>query len=150
MIYQRAVAQTCSATQAITTGPKRFEYYAAAANLCAGPVSGVDWAHRPPCGADSKRLVGLGAAVDSACLLRLQHVFVGHSDLVPHLWPFSYYNTRYGLAALPCWPSARRRSSAWLRSAFVRAPQPSSSRSRSFPGLPSRDPNLDHMEGKSK
>ena len=33
--------------------------------------------------------------------LRAEHAFFGTPIYVPQLWPNSYYNTRYGMAALP-------------------------------------------------
>jgi hypothetical protein len=39
---------------------------------------------------------------------------------VPHLWPFSYYNTRYGLAALPLLAFAAGALVAWVPARFQR------------------------------
>ena len=76
-------------------------YYRNAVELCAGPVLGLT-AIAGAAVALSKRLVW------PLVLLALPGVFFiwsMHSGAVPifmpHLWPFSYYNTRYGLAALP-------------------------------------------------
>ncbi len=82
-------------------------YYRNAVQLCAGPVlsalalAGFVAMALPRSGARAARLWAL-------LLLSIPAFFIVwsmHSGVVPifmpHLWPHSYYNTRYGLAALP-------------------------------------------------
>ncbi len=80
---------------------KAWQYFREAARLCAGPV--LFWAGT----------VGVLAALWKRAfwpllLLTLPpafYVWSIHSGstpvFVPHFWPFSYYNTRYGLSLLP-------------------------------------------------
>jgi len=101
MIYQRAVEQNMQRYPGDHDWMKAAQYYTAAAGLCAGPV--LAW-------------MGGGGAIASvlrrswwalAILLTPPAFFLfsmyssGTPIYMPHLWPFSYYNTRYGLAALP-------------------------------------------------
>ena len=100
-IYERALASGMQRYPGDGEWLKAGRYFAAAARLCAG------WP-----------LVALGTAGVVAALWRRKYWLVGllalppvfyvwsiHSGgtpiFVPHLWPHSYYNTRYGLAALP-------------------------------------------------
>ncbi len=101
MIYQRAVAANMQRYPGDHDWPKAIEYYVVAANLCSGPV--LAW----------MGTIGLLAALIrrgwwALALLSIPPAFFvfsmyssGTPIYVPHLWPFSYYNTRYGLAALP-------------------------------------------------
>jgi hypothetical protein len=101
MIYQRAVEANMQRYPGDHDWPKAIQYYFAAAKLCAGPV--LTWIGG----------LGLLAALVrrgwwALALLAIPPVFFvfsmyssGTPIYVPHLWPNSYYNTRYGLAALP-------------------------------------------------
>lgn len=101
MIYERAVQANMQRYPGDHDWPKAFEYYLAAVKLCAGPV-----------------LLGLGSiglfaaiakkawwAVAMLAVPPAFFVLSMHSSAtpiyVPHLWPNTYYNTRYGMAALP-------------------------------------------------
>ena len=101
MIYQRAVEANMQRYPGDHEWAKAIEYYAAAAKLCSGVV--LAWIG----------IAGLFAAIVrrawwSAALLAIPPVFFvfsmyssGTPIYVPHLWPNSYYNTRYGIAVLP-------------------------------------------------
>jgi hypothetical protein len=78
-----------------------WRYYRAAAQLCAGPAL-------PLMGAAGVVMAVVRRAFWPVLLLALPPLFYvwslhssGTPIYVPHLWPNSYYNTRYGLAALP-------------------------------------------------
>jgi len=100
-IYQRALDRGMAKYPGDHDWPKAWEYYRAAAELCLG-----------------KPLLYLGVAGLLAALwkrawwavilLALTPAFYvlslyssGTPIFVPHLWPNSYYNTRYGINALP-------------------------------------------------
>jgi hypothetical protein len=100
-IYQRQLAQGIARYPGDHDWRKAFEYYFAATRLTNGPV-----------------LLAAGAAGALVALYRriwwpivllalppLFYVWSIHSSgtplYVPHLWPNAFYNTRYGLAALP-------------------------------------------------
>jgi hypothetical protein len=100
-IYERALASGMARYPGDGDWPKAWLYYRSAAALCAGPV--LFW-------------LGIAGAVAAlirrkvwaVLLLALPPVFyvwsmysAGTPIFVPHLWPNSYYNTRYGVAALP-------------------------------------------------
>jgi hypothetical protein len=112
-IYQRALATGMSRYPGDHDLRKAAECFAAAARLCAGLP-----------------LVVLGLAGMVAALLRrawwpvvllsLPAVFYvasiyssGTPIFVPQLWPNSYYNTRYGLAALPAAAFGAAALAAW-------------------------------------
>lgn len=100
-IYQRALNQGMARYPGDHDWPKAIQMVSAAATLAVGPVLLI------------AGLVGLIAALLKrafwpALLLSIAPVFYivsmygsGTPIFVPTLWPFSYYNTRYGLAALP-------------------------------------------------
>ena len=102
-IYQRALDAGLERYRGDHQWGYAFEYYWAAGELCTGwPLLGAG-------------LVGLGLAIHryrrgllpSVFLLLIPMFYVwsvyssGQTMFVPHLWPFSYYNTRYGIAVLP-------------------------------------------------
>ncbi len=101
MIYQRALDQGMKPYPGDGEFPIALRYYLAAVRLNAGWALSV------------AGLAGLGAALWMRklwplALLALSPVFYvwsiyssGTPIFVPHLWPDSYYNTRYGLAAVP-------------------------------------------------
>lgn len=100
-IYQRALEAGMARYPGDHDWAKAWLYFASAAESCAGRT--LLWFG----------LAGLGAAVWRRAvwplvLLALPPIFYvwsihsgGTPVFVPHLWPNSYYNTRYGLAALP-------------------------------------------------
>lgn len=100
-IYERALASGMQRYPGDGDPVTAARYYAAAARLCAGWPLVVMGA------------IGVGAAVVRrrwwpVTLLSLPALFyvwslysAGTPVFVPHLWPHSWYNTRYGLAALP-------------------------------------------------
>lgn len=109
-IYQRSLDAGMARYPGDGDWFKAWQYFLAAAGACAG--WSVPWLG----------IAGLGLSVWKrrlwpAALLALPPVFYilsihgsGTPIFVPHLWPYSYYNTRYGLAALPllaigaaCW-----------------------------------------------
>lgn len=100
-IYQRALDGGMARYPGDHDFPKAFQYFMAAARLCLG--SALFW-------------LGLAGALATAwlrawwalafCLLlpvfyTLSLYSSGTPIFVPHLWPNSYYNTRYGLNLLP-------------------------------------------------
>ncbi len=100
-IYQRALDRGLARYPGDHDWPKAWQYYRAAAELCLGtPLAIVG-------------IVGLLAAVIkrawwAVLLLALTPAFYvlslyssGTPIFVPQLWPNSWYNTRYGLNALP-------------------------------------------------
>jgi hypothetical protein len=101
MIYERAVQANMQRYPGDHDWPKALEYYVAAVKLCAGPV--LIWLGS----------LGLLAAIVkrgwwAVIMLIIPPAFFVlsmHSSAtpiyVPGLWPNSYYNTRYGMAALP-------------------------------------------------
>lgn len=101
MIYQRAVEKNMQRYPGDHDWPKALQYYVAAAKLCAG--SALLWigaAGSFP--AIFRRCWGpLALLAAPPAFFILSMYSSGTPIYVPHLWPFSYYNTRYGLAALP-------------------------------------------------
>jgi len=100
-IYRRALAQNMAPYRGDHDWPAAALYYLTAVRLCAGWV-----------------LVAIGIAGLAGVFLRrlfwpalltaippLFYIWSMHSGgtpiFVPTLWPFSYYNTRYAIAALP-------------------------------------------------
>ena len=76
-------------------------YFRSAAALCAGPVLGY-LAFAGVFGAALRRVVWPVVFLAIPALFYIVNVQAGDSPIfVPHLPPKSYYNTRYGLAALP-------------------------------------------------
>lgn len=100
-IYQRSLDSGMQPYPGDGNWREAWRYFGAAARLCAGWPAAV------------LGLVGVAAALWKrlywpVVLLALPPVFYilsmhssGTPVFVPHLWPESYYNTRYGLAALP-------------------------------------------------
>ena len=100
-IYQRALDQGMARYPGDHEWDKAWLYFREAAKLCAG--SALVWLG----------LAGLIPALWKRAFIPLLLLSLGpffyvwsmHSSgtpiFVPHLWPNSYYNTRYGLAALP-------------------------------------------------
>lgn len=100
-IYQRSLDQGMERYAGDGDWGKAWLYFTSAARLCAGwPLAALG-------------LAGVAAALIRrtwwpVALLALSPAFYvwsvyasGTPIFVPHLWPSSYYNTRYGLAALP-------------------------------------------------
>jgi hypothetical protein len=100
-IYQTALSRGMQPYPGDGEWLKAIQYFAAAARLCAGyplvvlaalGVAALAW----------RRIFWLPLLF---LLLPVFYVASMHSGgtpiFVPHLWPHSYYNTRYGLAALP-------------------------------------------------
>jgi hypothetical protein len=101
-IYQRALDSGMSRYPGDHDWPKALRYYAAAVELCVGPL--LFWMG----GVAGVVAALFRRAVWPLVLLALPPVFYiwsMHSSatpiFVPYLWPYSYYNTRYGLTALP-------------------------------------------------
>lgn len=101
MIYQRALDHGGFRYPGDHDWPKAWQYYRTAAELCIGhPLAWLG-------------VAGLAAAMIkrawwAAALLALTPIFYllslyssGTPIFVPTLWPNSYYNTRYGITALP-------------------------------------------------
>ena len=100
-IYQRALAQNMTPYRGDHDWRMAALYYLTAVRLCAG------WA------AVAIGIAGLAGVVFKrmfwpVCLVAIPPLFYmwsmhsgGTPIFVPTLWPFSYYNTRYALAALP-------------------------------------------------
>lgn len=101
MIYERAVKANMQRYPGDHEWGKAVQYYLAAAQLCAGPM--LMWIG----GIGSVAAVARRAWWAVAILLVPPAFFIfsmyssGTPIYVPHLWPNSYYNTRYGIAALP-------------------------------------------------
>jgi len=101
-IYHRALSRGMKPYPGDGDWIKAIRYYAAAVRLSGGwalvVVGAVGWL----IGVVRQRvwwpLVFLGAP---AVFYVLSLHSGGTPIFVPHLWPFSYYNTRYGLSALP-------------------------------------------------
>ena len=100
-IYQRALAQNTTPYRGDHNWPMAVLYYATAVRWCAG-LTAVALAVAGLAGAIWKRVFW---PVVLAAIPPLFYVWSMHSGgtpiFVPSLWPFSYYNTRYALAALP-------------------------------------------------
>jgi hypothetical protein len=101
MIYERAVKANMQRYPGDHDWPTAMQYYRAAADLCAGPA--LIWIGS----------IGLLPAIFkrawwAVAMLAVPPAFFvlsmyssGTPIYMPHLWPNSYYNTRYGIAALP-------------------------------------------------
>ncbi|MGH9631707.1 MAG: hypothetical protein ACRD7E_25655 [Bryobacteraceae bacterium] len=117
-IYQRALDAGMARYPGDQDWAKAWLYFSSAAGLCVGPV-----------------LVSIGLAGAAACiagrifwpvlLLALPSAFyvlsMHNSTIpifVPHLWPNSYYNTRYGLAVLPLFAFAAGALVVWTPRRF--------------------------------
>jgi Dolichyl-phosphate-mannose-protein mannosyltransferase len=100
-IYHRALAQNMAPYRGDRDWQMAALYYLTAVRLCVG-LTAVIIAIAGLAGVLLKRLVW---PVLFAALPPLFYVWSMHSGgtpiFVPALWPFSYYNTRYALAALP-------------------------------------------------
>ncbi|MDX2154798.1 MAG: hypothetical protein SFV54_28910 [Bryobacteraceae bacterium] len=100
-IYQRALDAGMARYPGDHEWPKAWLYFREAATLCAGQW--LLWL----AAAGGLAALWRRAFVPLALLLLLPLFYVfslyssGTPIFVPHLWPHSYYNTRYGLAALP-------------------------------------------------
>jgi len=128
-IYRRALAQNMMRYPGDRDWRAASHYYLTAVRLCAG------WA------LVALGILGFAAALFKrifwpllfAALAPIFYVWSMHSGgtpiFVPTLWPFSYYNTRYALTALPLmaiaggslvllWP---QRSRPWIAAAIVLA-----------------------------
>lgn len=100
-IYRRALAQNVAPYRGDHDWPMAALYYTTAIRLCAG-LTAVIIAIAGLAGALWKRVFW---PVIFAALPPAFYVWSMHSGstpiFVPSLWPFSYYNTRYAIAALP-------------------------------------------------
>ena len=126
-IYRRALAQNMAPYRGDHDWPMAALYYATAVRLCSG-LTAVILALAGLAGALLKRVLW---PIGFAALAPLFYVWSMHSGgtpiFVPGLWPFSYYNTRYGIAALPLLAIAGgclvlllpRRYRPWLAVAIV-------------------------------
>lgn len=100
-IYERALAQGLARYPGDGDWVKAVRYFAAAVRLVAG------WGLLV-CGLAGAVLLARGRRWWALALCLLPPAFyvlsmhAGSAPIfVPHLWPFSYYNTRYGAAAIP-------------------------------------------------
>ncbi len=100
-IYQRALSQGMQPYPGDGDWTKAIQYFVASVRLCAGWPLSVLGTAGVVAAAWKRKFWPLG-------LLALPPVFymvsihsAGTPIFVPHLWPNSWYNTRYGLAALP-------------------------------------------------
>ena len=100
-IYQRAIDAHMARSPGDHDWVTAFRYFGAAARLVAGwplMIAGL-------VGAFLMARRRLGAEVALLTLPPLFYIWGMHSSgnpiFMPHLYPFSYYNTRYGLAAMP-------------------------------------------------
>lgn len=100
-IYRRALAQNMAPYRGDHDWPMALLYYSTAVRLCTG-LTTVVLALGGLAGVMLKRVLW---PVVFAALPPLFYVWSMHSGgtpiFVPDLWPFTHYNTRYGLAALP-------------------------------------------------
>jgi hypothetical protein len=100
-IYHRALAQNIAPYRGDHDWQMAALYYATAIRLCAG-LTAISIAIAGLAGVLLKRVFW---PVIFAALAPAFYVWSMHSGgtpiFVPSLWPFSYYNTRYALAALP-------------------------------------------------
>lgn len=100
-IYERALAAGGARQPGDHDWSKAFQYYAAAAVLCVGkPIAFLGLAG---CiAAAFKRAIWPMALLAAPPAVYILSMYSGGAQIfVPHLWPNSYYNTRYGLAVLP-------------------------------------------------
>jgi hypothetical protein len=100
-IYRRALAQNMAPYRGDHDWPMAALYYSTAVRLCSG-LTAVLLALAGLAGVMLKRVLW---PVLFAALAPLFYIWSMHSGgtpiFVPDLWPFTHYNTRYGLAALP-------------------------------------------------
>ncbi len=100
-IYRRALAQNIAPYRGDHDWPMALLYYSTAVRLCVG-LTAVALALGGIAGAMWKRVYW---PVLFTALAPLFYIWSMHSGgtpiFVPDLWPFTHYNTRYGLAALP-------------------------------------------------
>lgn len=106
-IYHRALAQNMAPYRGDHDWPMAVLYYSTAVRLCAG-LTAVVLAFGGLAAILLKRLPArkqLLWPIVFAALPPLFYIWSMHSGgtpiFVPDLWPFTHYNTRYGLAALP-------------------------------------------------
>jgi 4-amino-4-deoxy-L-arabinose transferase-like glycosyltransferase len=102
-IYQRALDAGLERYRGDHQWGYAFEYYFAAGLLCTGWLVSATGA----LGAAASIWRYRRALLPIGFLLLVPLFYVwgvyssGQTMFVPHLWPFSYYNTRYGIAVLP-------------------------------------------------
>jgi hypothetical protein len=100
-IYERAVKANMQRYPGDHDWPKAFQYYRAAVGLCAGPT--LLWMGSLgllPAIARRAWWAVLIFTVPPAFFI-LSMYSSGTPIYLPNLWPNTYYNTRYGIAALP-------------------------------------------------
>jgi hypothetical protein len=101
-IYRRALAQNMAPYRGDHDWRAAWLYYYTAVRMCAGPAAVIVGIAGLLAGVYLKRLFW---PITLAALPPLFYIWSMHSGgtpiYVPTLWPFSYYNTRYALAALP-------------------------------------------------
>ena len=100
-IYQRAVEANMQRYPGDHDWPRALQYYRAAAELCAGPT--LIWLGSFGLLVAIARRAGWALAILTvpAAFFVFSMYSSGTPIYVPHLWPNTYYNTRYGIAALP-------------------------------------------------
>ena len=100
-IYQRQLAQGIARYPGDHDWPKAFEYYFAAMRLTNGSVLLIAGA-AGVLAALYRRIWWPLALLALPPLFYVWSIYSSGTPLyVPHLWPNAWYNTRYGLAALP-------------------------------------------------
>ncbi len=100
-IYHRALAQNVAPYRGDHDWPMAAVYYLTAVRRCAG-VTAIVIAVAGLAGALWKRVFWPLVFAAAAPLFYIWSMHSGGTPIfVPELWPFSYYNTRYALAALP-------------------------------------------------
>lgn len=112
-IYERALAQGLARYPGDGDWARAVRYFAAASRLVAG------WG-LVLCGLAGAVLLARGRRLWPLVLCLLPPAFYvismqsGSAPIfVPHLWPFSYYNTRYGVATIPLWVLGGAALAAW-------------------------------------
>ncbi len=100
-IYERAVAANMQRYPGDHDWPKALQYYRAAVELCAG--SALIWIGSIGLLAAVARRAWWGLLVLTVppAFFVLSMYSSGTPIYIPNLWPNTYYNTRYGIAALP-------------------------------------------------
>jgi hypothetical protein len=101
MIYQRAVEANMQRYPGDHDWPRALQYYRAAAKLCAGTA--LIWIGSLGFLAAIVRRAWWALAILTvpAAFFVVSMYSSGTPIYVPNLWPNTYYNTRYGIAALP-------------------------------------------------
>jgi Dolichyl-phosphate-mannose-protein mannosyltransferase len=100
-IYQRALAQNMAPYRGDHDWRAALLYYGTAVQMCAGWTA-VVIAVAGLVGAAAKRMFWPVLFAMLPPLLYIASMHSGSTPIfVPTLWPFSYYNTRYAVAALP-------------------------------------------------